>query len=109
MKVDTEDFVRAYERMAADVERVIAEYPPEMREELRAHAREVIDQRMKHLWEERQRRRAMLCEQRSRGGGSVGETPALPRTRMRRFTSRVCASVGLARSERHAIIGGGVP
>ena len=60
MKLDTEDFVRAYERMAADVERVIAEYPPEMRDELRAHAQDVLRERLQQMWRERQRRQALL-------------------------------------------------
>ena len=56
-----DNFVHAYEEMVAEIERVVAQYPPEMREELRTHAREVIDKRMKHLWDKRQRRRALLC------------------------------------------------
>ena len=54
------EFAQAYEEMAAEVERVVAQYPQEMRENLRAHAREVIDKRLKRIWEERQRRRALL-------------------------------------------------
>jgi hypothetical protein len=55
-----EEFVRAYEQMAASVERVIAQYPAEMRDELRAHAQEVLRHRLQDMWEDQQRRRAML-------------------------------------------------
>ena len=55
-----DDFVRAYERMAADVERVVAQYPPEMREELRVHAQEQLRLRLQEMWREHQRRQAML-------------------------------------------------
>lgn len=55
-----EEFVRAYEEMAAEVERVVAQYPEEMRDELRTHAQEVLRQRLQALWEQRQRRRALL-------------------------------------------------
>lgn len=53
-----EQFARAYEEMAAAVERVLAQYPAEMREELRAHAQEVLRQRLQEMWEEQQRRKA---------------------------------------------------
>ncbi len=55
-----DDFARAYERMAADVERVVAQYPPEMREELRVHAQEQLRLRLQEMWREHQRRQAML-------------------------------------------------
>ena len=55
-----DEFVHAYEEMVAEIERVVAQYPQEMREDLRTHAREVIDKRLKNMWEERQRRRALL-------------------------------------------------
>jgi len=50
-----DEFVRAYERMAADVERVVVQYPEEMRDELRAHAQEVLRQRLQDMWAGRQR------------------------------------------------------
>jgi len=50
-----DEFVRAYERMAADVERVVVQYPAEMRDELRTHAQEVLRQRLQEMWAERQR------------------------------------------------------
>ncbi len=50
-----DEFVRAYERMAADVERVVVQYPAEMRDELRAHAQEVLRQRLQEMWADRQR------------------------------------------------------
>lgn len=55
-----EEFVRAYEEMAAEVERVVAQYPEEMRDELRTHAQEVLHKRLQALWEQQQRRRASL-------------------------------------------------
>ena len=55
-----EEFVRAYEEMAAEVERVVAQYPEEMRDELRTHAQEVLRKRLQALWEQQQRRRALL-------------------------------------------------
>ncbi len=59
--VPMDEFVRAYEEMAAEVERVAAEYPEEMRDALRAHAQDVLRERLQDLWDERQRRRAQLC------------------------------------------------
>lgn len=50
-----DEFVRAYERMAADVERVVRQYPDEMRDDLRAHAQDVLRQRLQEMWAERQR------------------------------------------------------
>ncbi len=50
-----DEFVRAYERMAADVERVVVQYPEEMRDELRTHAQEVLRQRLQDMWVGRQR------------------------------------------------------
>jgi hypothetical protein len=50
-----DEFVRAYERMAADVERVVVQYPEEMREDLRAHAQEELRLRMQEMWAARQR------------------------------------------------------
>ncbi len=52
-----DEFVHAYEQMAAEVERVVAQYPPEMREDLRAHAQDVLRQRLQDMWAEQQRRR----------------------------------------------------
>ncbi len=50
-----DEFVRVYERMAADVERVVVQYPEEMREDLRAHAQEELRLRMQEMWAARQR------------------------------------------------------
>lgn len=55
-----DDFVQAYEQLAAQVEQVVSQYPPEMRDDLRAHAQEVLRLRLQELWEMRQRRRALL-------------------------------------------------
>ena len=60
MNADMDEFVRAYEELAAQVERVVGEYPPEMRDELRGHAQEVLRRRLQEMWEARQRRRALL-------------------------------------------------
>jgi hypothetical protein len=46
-----DDFVRAYEQLASEVERVVAQYPAEMRDELRRHAQEVLRRRLQRLWE----------------------------------------------------------
>ena len=53
-----DEFARAYEEMVAGVERVLAQYPPEMREELREHAQKVLRRRLQDLWEEQQGRKA---------------------------------------------------
>lgn len=52
-----EDFVRAYEQMVATVEEIVAQYPEEMRDDLRAHARRVINERLRQKWDEYYRRR----------------------------------------------------
>lgn len=56
MATMTEEFVQAYEEMVAEVERVVAQYPEEMRDELREHAHEVLRQRLQELWERGQSR-----------------------------------------------------
>jgi hypothetical protein len=52
-----EDFVRAYEQMVAKVEEIVAQYPEEMRDDLRAHARRVMHERLRQNWDEYNRRR----------------------------------------------------
>jgi hypothetical protein len=52
-----EDFVRAYEQMVATVEEIVAQYPEEMRDDLRAHARRVMNERLRQKWDEYYRRR----------------------------------------------------
>lgn len=55
-----EEFVRAYEQMAAEVERVVAQYPEEMQHELRAHAQGVLRKRLQEMWEQQFRDTALL-------------------------------------------------
>jgi head-tail adaptor len=50
-----DEFVRAYEEMAAEVERIVVQYPNDMRDDLRAHAQEVLRVRLQEMWTERQR------------------------------------------------------
>jgi hypothetical protein len=52
-----EDFVRAYEQMVAEVEEIVAQYPEEMRDDLRAHARRVMNERLRQKWDEYNQRR----------------------------------------------------
>ncbi len=50
-----DEVVRAYERMAAEVERVVVQYPEEMRDDLRTHAQDVLRRRLQEMWAGRQR------------------------------------------------------
>ncbi len=52
-----EAFVHDYEEMARSVEEVIAQYPPEMRDELRNYAGRVLAERLQEMWRIRLRDR----------------------------------------------------
>ena len=50
-----EEFVEQFELLLQEVEHVIREYPPEMRDALRDEARIALRKALQHRWEERLR------------------------------------------------------
>ena len=54
------EFVAAFERLAVTIEQEIAGFPPDMHEELRRHAQDVLRIELMQMWRDHQRRQAML-------------------------------------------------
>jgi hypothetical protein len=57
-----EAFLHDYEQLARSIEKIVAEYPPEMRDDLRRYAGEVISARIHQLWRDQLRERLLREE-----------------------------------------------
>jgi hypothetical protein len=57
-----EAFSHDYEQLARSIEEIVAEYPADMRDDLRSYAGEMINARIQQLWRDQLRARLLREE-----------------------------------------------